>query len=145
MVEHGSIRAHSPVRVGHRRPLSSEALPASHSALPPDLGRWRNRPICSRVSHNAQPRLGRQGGGKVNSSKGCVMPFHQAAPDGGLLRLRLRPGAGVATPWNGFFAPGLLAALIVVTLAEGLSGLKAPAGMPARPRHRAIAEREELR
>ena len=45
-----------------------------------------------------------------------------------------------------FFAPGvLLAALIVVTLTEGLSGLKAPAGMPARPRHRAIAEREELR
>jgi len=44
-----------------------------------------------------------------------------------------------------FFAPGvLLAALIVVTLTEGLSGLKAPAGMPARPRHRAIAEREEL-
>ena len=51
-----------------------------------------------------------------------------------------------ATLWNGFFAPGvLLAALIVVTLTEGLGGLKAPAGMPARPRHRAIAEREELR
>ena len=51
-----------------------------------------------------------------------------------------------AIPWNGFFAPGvLLAALIVVTLTEGLSGLKAPAGIPARPRHRAIAEREELR
>ena len=33
-----------------------------------------------------------------------------------------------ATPSNGFFAPGvLLAALIVVTLTEGLSGLKAPA------------------
>jgi hypothetical protein len=33
-----------------------------------------------------------------------------------------------ATPWNGFFAPGvLLAALIVVTLTQGLSGLKAPA------------------
>jgi hypothetical protein len=47
-----------------------------------------------------------------------------------------------ATPWNGFFAPGvLLAALIVVTL----SVLKAPAGMPARGRHRAIAEGEELR
>jgi hypothetical protein len=46
---------------------------------------------------------------------------------------------------EGFFASGvLLAALIVVTLTEGLSGLKAPAGMPARPRHRAIAEREEL-
>jgi uncharacterized protein len=51
-----------------------------------------------------------------------------------------------ATPWNGFFAPGvLLAALIVVTLTAGLSGLKAPAGMSARPRHRARAEREELR
>ena len=33
-----------------------------------------------------------------------------------------------ATPWNGFFIPGvLLAALIVVRLTEGLSGLKAPA------------------
>ena len=51
-----------------------------------------------------------------------------------------------ATPWNGFLAPDvLLAALIVVTLTEGLSVLKAPAGMPARPRHRAIAERDELR
>jgi uncharacterized protein len=31
-------------------------------------------------------------------------------------------------PWSGFFAPGvLLAALIVVALTEGLSGLKAPA------------------
>ena len=51
-----------------------------------------------------------------------------------------------ADPMNGFFAPGvLLAALIVVTLTESLSGLKAPAGIPARPRHRAIAEREELR
>lgn len=46
-----------------------------------------------------------------------------------------------ATPWNGFFAPGvLLVALSVVTLTEGLSGLKTP----ARSRHRAIAEREEL-
>ena len=33
-----------------------------------------------------------------------------------------------ATPWNGFFAPAvLLAALIVVTLIEGPSGLEAPA------------------
>ena len=33
-----------------------------------------------------------------------------------------------ATPWSGFFARGvLLAALIVVTLTEGLSVLKAPA------------------
>ena len=33
-----------------------------------------------------------------------------------------------ATPWSGFFAPGvLLAALIVVTLIEGPSGLEAPA------------------
>ena len=33
-----------------------------------------------------------------------------------------------ATSWNGYFAPGvLLAAPIVVTLNEGLSGLKAPA------------------
>jgi hypothetical protein len=39
----------------------------------------------------------------------------------------------------------LLAPLIVVTLTERLSGLKAPTGMPARPRHRTIAEREELR
>jgi hypothetical protein len=33
-----------------------------------------------------------------------------------------------ATRWNGFSAPGvLLAALIVVTLTQGLNGLKAPA------------------
>ena len=51
-----------------------------------------------------------------------------------------------ATPWNGFFAPGvLLAALIVVTLIEGRAGSRRRPGMPARPRHRAIAEREELR
>ena len=51
-----------------------------------------------------------------------------------------------ATSWNGYFAPGvLLAALIVVTLTEGLSGLRRRPGMPARPRHRAIAEREEAR
>ena len=72
------------------------------------------------------------------------MAFHQAAPDSGLLRSRLRPGVR-GDPWNGFFAPGLPTALIVVALTEGLSGLKAPAGMPARPRHRAIAERGELR
>jgi hypothetical protein len=55
------------------------------------------------------------------------MAFIKAAPASGLLRPRLLPGVG-ATPWNGFFAPGvLLAALIVVTLTEGLSGLKAPA------------------
>jgi hypothetical protein len=50
-----------------------------------------------------------------------------------------------ATPWNGFFALGVpLAALILVT-AEGLSGFKGADRMSARPRHRAIAEREELR
>jgi hypothetical protein len=42
-------------------------------------------------------------------------------------RPRLHPGVGAA-PRNGFFAPGvLLVALIVVTLTEGVSGLKAPA------------------
>ena len=44
-----------------------------------------------------------------------------------------------ATPWNGFFAPGvLLAALIVVPLTEGPSGLKAAArnaSPTATPRH----------
>ena len=44
-----------------------------------------------------------------------------------------------ATRWNGFFAPGvLLAALIVVTLTERLSGLKAPtlnASPTATPSH----------
>ena len=55
------------------------------------------------------------------------MAFRQAAPDGSLLRPRLRPGVA-ATPWNGVFAPGvLLAPLIVVTLIEGLSGPEAPA------------------
>jgi hypothetical protein len=59
------------------------------------------------------------------------MAFIKAAPASGLLRPRLLPGVG-ATPWNGFFAPGvLLAALIVVTLTEGLSGLKA--GPECRP------------
>jgi hypothetical protein len=75
------------------------------------------------------------------------MAFRQAAPDSGLLRPRLRRGVR-ATPWEGFFAPGvLLAALIVVTLIESLSipRPEALARHAARPRHRAIAEREELR
>ena len=85
------------------------------------------RPICSRVSHNAQQRLGRQGGGNGQFIEGVRHGFHQAARDSGLLRPPLRPDVG-ATPWNGFLAPGvLMAALIVVTLTEGLSGLKAPA------------------
>jgi hypothetical protein len=46
---------------------------------------------------------------------------------------------------NGFFALGVpLAALIVVTT-EGLSGFKGADRMPTRPRHRAMAEWEELR
>jgi hypothetical protein len=86
-----------------------------------------NRPICSQVSHSAQPRLGRQGGGNGQFFEGVRHGFHQAAQDSGLLRPPLRPDRG-ATSWNGYFAPGvLLAALIVVTLTEGLSGLKAPA------------------
>ena len=56
-------------RVGHKRPPSA----ASHSALPPDLGRWeKTRPG---VSHNAQPRLGRQAGGERSASRECVMAF----------------------------------------------------------------------
>jgi hypothetical protein len=94
--------------------------------LRPDLGRCEKPAYCSRVSHNAQPR-GRQGGGNSQFIEGVRDGFHQAAPDGGLLRPRLRLGVG-ATRWNGFSAPGvLLAALIVVTLTQGLNGLKAPA------------------
>jgi hypothetical protein len=86
-----------------------------------------NRAIFSRVSHSAQQRLGRQGGGNGQFIEGVRHGFHQAARDSGLLRPPLRPDVG-ATPWNGFFALGvLLAALIVVTLTEGLSGRKAPA------------------
>jgi hypothetical protein len=48
-----------------------------------------NRPICSRVSHNAQLRLGRQGGANGQVIQGVRHGFHQAAPDGGLLRPRL--------------------------------------------------------
>jgi hypothetical protein len=104
-----------------------------------------NRPTRSRVSHNAQPHLGRQGGGNGQLIEGVRHGFHQAAADSALLRPRLRLGVG-ATPWNGFFAPGvLLAALIVVPMTEGLRGSRRPPAMPARPRHRAMAEREELR
>ena len=47
--------------------------------------------------------------------------------------------SGATSPWNGFFAPGvLLAALIVVTQTERPSGLKGPArnaGPTATPSH----------
>ncbi len=103
-----------------------------------------NRPICSRVSHNAQLRLGRQGGGKGQFIEGARHGFRQAASDSVFFVLAYALTWG-ATPWNGFFAPGvLLAALIVVTLTEGLSGLKAPAWNASPTAHPAIAEWEEL-
>jgi len=87
----------------------------------------RNRPTVHGSATMRSPRLGRQGGGNGQFIEGVRHGFHEAAPDSGLLRPRLRSDVG-ATPWNGFFARGvLLAALIVVTLTQGLSGLKAPA------------------
>jgi len=83
--------------------------------------------------------------GTVNSWRECVMAFikrHRIA----VLFVLAYALAWWATPWNGFFAPGvLLAALIMVMLTEGPSGLKASAGMPAWQRHLAITERKELR
>ena len=132
--------------VGHKRPPFSEALPASHSALPPDLGRWEKTGLSVHGSATMRSRASAaRVEGTVNSSRECVMAFIKRHRIAVFFVLAYALAWG-ATPWNGFFAPGvLLAALIVVTLTEGLSGLKAPAGMLARPRHRAIAEREELR
>jgi hypothetical protein len=129
-----------------RATSSSEALPASHSALPPDLGKWEKTGLLVHGSATMRSRASTaRVEGTVESSRECVMAFRQAAPYSG--RPRPRPGVG-ATPWNGSFAPGvLLAALIVATLIEGLS-IPSPRrrpGTPTRPRHRAIAEREELR
>jgi hypothetical protein len=102
-----------------------------------------NRPICSRVSHNAQPRLVRQGGGNGQFIEGVRDGSHQTAPDSGLLPPRLRLGVG-GDPMERLFALGVpLAALIVVTT-ESLSGFKGADRMPARPRYRAMAEWEEL-
>jgi hypothetical protein len=124
----------------------AKSLPASHFALPPDLGRWEKTGLSvhgSATMRSSAPAARVEG--TVNSSRECVMAFikrHWIA----VFFVLAYALTGWATPWNGSFAPGvLLAALIVVTLTEGLSGLEAPAGMPARPRHRAIAEREELR
>ncbi|MCE3275544.1 MAG: hypothetical protein K0R13_1399 [Propionibacteriaceae bacterium] len=50
-----------------------------------------------------------------------------------------------ATPWNSFFALGVPLAALIVVMTEGLSGFKGADRMPARPRHRAMAEWEELR
>ena len=132
--------------VGHKRSPFSEALLASHSALPPDLGRWE-KPGLS-VDGSATMRSGASAArveGTVNSSRECVMAFIRRLRIGVVFVLAYALAWG-ATLWNGFFAPGvLLAALIVVMLTEGLGGLMAPAGMAARTRHRARAEREELR
>jgi hypothetical protein len=104
-----------------------------------------NRPICSRVSHIPHPRLGRHGGGNGQFMAGVPDGFHKAAPDSGPLRPRVRPGV-VGDPVERFLRAGvLLAALIMVMLTEGPSGLKASAGMPAWQRHIAITERKELR
>ena len=68
--------------------------------------------------------------GTVRSSRECVMAFikrHRIA----VFFVLAHALAWGATPWNGFCAPGVLLAALIV--------------MPAGPRHRAIAEREELR
>ena len=83
--------------------------------------------------------------GTVNSWRECVMAFikrHRIA----VLFVLAYALAWWATPLIDFFAPGVpLAALIMVMLTEGPSGLKASAGMPAWQRHLAITERKELR
>jgi hypothetical protein len=56
----------------------------------------------------------------------------------------LRPGVGAA-PWKSFLALGVPLAELIVVTTEGLSGFKGADRMPARPRHRATAEWEELR
>ena len=115
-------------RVGHKRPPSSEALPASHAALPPDLGRWEKTGLSVHGSATMRSRASAaRVEGTVNSSRECVMAFIKRHRIAVFFVLAYALAWG-ATPWNGFFAPGvLLAALIVVTLTEGLSGLKAPA------------------
>jgi hypothetical protein len=107
---------------------SSEALPASHSALPPDLGRWEKTGLSVHGSATMRsPASAARVEGTVNSSRECVMAFikqHRMAVCF-VLAYALTWGA---TPWNRFIAPGvLLAALIVVTLTERLNGPKAPA------------------
>jgi hypothetical protein len=83
--------------------------------------------------------------GTVNSWRECLMAFikrHRIA----VLFVLAYALAWWATPLIDFFAPGVpLAALIMVMLTEGPSGLKASAGMPAWQRHLAITERKELR
>jgi hypothetical protein len=131
-------------RSDSRQDLQRPALPASHSVLPPDLGRWEKTGLSVHGSATMRSRASaaRVEGGQF--IEGVRHGFHPAAPANGLLRPHRRPGVR-ATSWNGFFAPGvLLAPLVVVTLTEGLSGLKAPVGMPVRLRHRTIAKREEL-
>jgi hypothetical protein len=61
-------------RVAHKRPPSSEGLPASHSALPPDLGRWEKpaylftgQPQCAAAP---RPPGWRE---RSNSSRECVI------------------------------------------------------------------------
>jgi hypothetical protein len=113
---------------GHKRPPSSEALPASHSALPPDLGRWEKTGLSVHGSATMRSRASAASvEGTVNSSRKCVMAFIMRHRISVFFVLAYGLTWG-ATSWNGLFAPGvLLAAQIVVTLAEGLSGLKAPA------------------
>ena len=63
-------------RLGHKRPPSSDALPASPSVLAPDLGRWEKpgllftgQPQCAAAP---RPPGWRE---RVNSSRECVMAF----------------------------------------------------------------------
>src|SRR5918998_6518586 len=83
-----------------------------------------NRPIGSLVSHTAHSRCGGQAGDSQFIEE-CVMAFIKRHRIVVFFVLAYALAWG-AIPWNSFFAPGvLLAALIVVTLTEGLSGLKA--------------------
>lgn len=63
-------------RVGHKRPPSSEALSASHSALPPDLGRWEKTGLFVHGAATVRSRASAaRVEGTVNSSRECVMAF----------------------------------------------------------------------
>jgi hypothetical protein len=82
--------------------------------------------------------------GTVNSSRECVMALIKRHRIAVFLVLAYALAWG-ATPWNSFFALGVPLAALIVVMTEGLSGFKGADRMPARPRHRAMAEWEELR
>jgi hypothetical protein len=83
-----------------------------------------NRPICSRVSQHAQPRRGRQGEGNGQFIEGVRHGF-----------IKRNRRAVLSTGSSG----------PVFSSTRRWLSRPSRAGMPARSRHRAIAERKELR